>query len=97
MTKYGRERAFLVRELQEIVDSEKRVLFVSTGAPADPLIAVNALKDSAVEYVVRVWVKSEDYWDVYYTLNEKIYTLLPQNGIGFPYPHLDVTVSRQDS
>ena len=94
---YGTVAKDVKAELQEIVDSEKRVLFVSTGAPADPLIAVNALKDSAVEYVVRVWVKSEDYWDVYYTLNEKIYTLLPQNGIGFPYPHLDVTVSRQDS
>ena len=94
---YGTDAKDVKARLQEIVDSEKRVLFVSSGAPADPLIAVNALKDSAVEYVVRVWVKSEDYWDVYYTLNEKIYTILPQNGIGFPYPHLDVTLSRQDS
>ena len=94
---YGTAAKDVKAELQEIVDSEKRVLFISTGAPADPLIAVNALKDSAVEYVVRVWVRSEDYWDVYYTLNEKIYTLLPQNGIGFPFPQMDVHITRQDS
>lgn len=94
---YGTDAKDVKTRLQEIVDSEKRVLFVSTGAPADPLIAVNALKDSAVEYVVRVWVKSEDYWDVYYTLNEKIYTILPQNGIGFPFPQMDVHITRQDS
>ena len=74
---YGTSSKDVKAALQEIVDAEKRVLFVSTGAPADPLIAVNALKDSAVEYVVRVWVKSEDYWDVYYHLNEQIYTILP--------------------
>ena len=82
---------------REIVDAEKRTLFVSTGAPADPLIAVNALKDSAVEYVVRVWVKTEDYWDVYYHLNEQIYTILPTRGIGFPFPQMDVHLTRQDS
>ena len=94
---YGTSSKDVKAALQEIVDAEKRVLFVSTGAPADPLIAVNALKDSAVEYVVRVWVKSEDYWDVYYHLNEQIYTILPTRGIGFPFPQMDVHLTRQDS
>ena len=89
---YGTSSKDVKAALQEIVDAEKRVLFVSTGAPADPLIAVNALKDSAVEYVVRVWVKSEDYWDVYYHLNEQIYTILPTT-----FPQMDVHLTRQDS
>ena len=94
---YGTDASDVKAALQEIVDAEKRVLFIATGAPADPLIAVNALKDSAVEYIVRVWVKSEDYWNVYYALNEKIYTALPQKGIGFPFPQMDVHITRQDS
>ena len=92
---YGTDVEQVKKALQDIVDEEKRVLYSSTGAPADPLIAVNALQDSAVQYVVRVWVKSSDYWDVFYCLNEKIYTQLPEKGIDFPFPHLDVQVTRQ--
>lgn len=76
--------------LKAIVDAEKRILYKETGAPENPLIAVNALKDSAVEYVVRVWVKKEDYWPVFYMLNENIYTILPQKGINFPFPQMDI-------
>ena len=77
---YGSSAEEVKKVLKSIVDAEKRVLYASSGAPADPLIAVNALKDSAVEYVVRVWVKKEDYWDVFYKLNEEIYTILPLPG-----------------
>ena len=87
---YGSSAEEVKKVLKSIVDAEKRVLYASSGAPADPLIAVNALKDSAVEYVVRVWVKKEDYWDVFYKLNEEIYTILPHKGIGFPFPQMDV-------
>ena len=87
---YGTEAEHVKSVLKSIVDSEKRILYTATGAPAEPLIAVNALKDSAVEYLVRVWVKKEDYWDIFYDLNEVIYTTLPKNGIGFPFPQMDV-------
>ena len=87
---YGTEAEHVKSVLKSIVDSEKRILYTATGAPAEPLIAVNALKDSAVEYLVRLWVKKEDYWDVFYDLNEVIYTTLPKNGIGFPFPQMDV-------
>lgn len=91
---YGTSAKDVKKALQSIVNGEKRVLYIATGAPADPLIEVNALKDSAVEYVVRVWVKKEDYWDVYYKLNEEIYTELPLKGINFPFPQMDVHVTQ---
>lgn len=94
---YGTDSVKVKKALKDIVDTEKKVLYVQTGAPADPLIALNALQDSAVEYVVRVWVKTEDYWDVFYRLNERIYTLLPQNGIGFPFPQMDIHMFKGDS
>lgn len=93
---YGSDAEEVKAALGSIVSSEKRVLYVESGAPADPLIAVNALQDSAVQYVVRVWVKSSDYWDVFYCLNERIYTELPQKGIGFPFPQMDVHITKQD-
>ena len=93
---YGSDAEEVKAALGGIVSSEKRVLYVESGAPADPLSAVNALQDSAVQYVVRVWVKSSDYWDVFYCLNERIYTELPPKGIGFPYPQMDVHITQPD-
>ena len=87
---YGTSAEDVKAALKAIVDAEKRILDKETGAPENPLIAVNALKDSAVEYVVRVWVKKEDYWPVFYMLNENIYTILPQKGINFPFPQMDI-------
>jgi small conductance mechanosensitive channel len=45
-----------------------------------------------VNFIVRVWVKGTDYWPVSFDLNERIYTKLPQAGIKFPIPQLDVHV-----
>lgn len=87
---YGLSAPAVKDALKSIIDAENRVLYISSGAPEDPLIAVNALKDSAVEYVVRAWVKKEDYWTVFYKINEDIYTVLPEKGIGFPFPQMDV-------
>ena len=93
---YGTDSEQVKNALKEIVAGESRTLYTATGAPADPLIEVNALLDSAVQYVVRVWVKSEDYWDIFYSLNETIYTVLPQKGIDFPFPQLDVRMVKEN-
>jgi small conductance mechanosensitive channel len=41
---------------------------------------------------MRLWVKTDDYWGVYYELTEKIYNELPKNGIMFPFPQLDINI-----
>jgi small conductance mechanosensitive channel len=55
-----------------------------------PVIALNALADSSVNIALRVWVKSEDYWAVYWETNEKIYNEFNRRGINFPFPQLTV-------
>lgn len=75
-----------------ILKSDPRILDSSTDGSADPFVALNALKDSSVEYTMKAWVKVEDYWDVKYSINEAIFTELPKNGINFPFPQLDVHV-----
>lgn len=55
-----------------------------------PSVVVNQLGDNAVILQARAWTRSECYWGVFYEINEKIYNALPQAGITFPFPQLDV-------
>lgn len=80
------------RVLLEILKNDSRILNTSNGAPADPFTALTELSDSCVKFVMRGWVRSEDYWDVNFDINEKIYNELPANGISFPFPQMDVHV-----
>ena len=75
-----------------IIRSDARVLDKSTEGADDPLVELKTLNSSDISFVVRAFVKNEDFWSVTYSLNERIYTLLPENGINFAYPHVDVTM-----
>ncbi|BAO44620.1 small conductance mechanosensitive channel [Thiolapillus brandeum] len=71
--------------LQDIVNSDERVL-----KDPEPLIVVGELADSSVNFFVRVWVESADYWGVFFDANETIKLRLDEAGIGIPYPQRDV-------
>ncbi len=71
--------------LEKIISEESRIL----QEPAHT-IAVSELADSAVNMVVRPWVKTEEYWDVYFKLMEDIKLTFDDKGISFPYPQRDV-------
>lgn len=60
-----------------------------------PTVVVESLADSSVVLSVRVWVRSENYWSVFYDYNEKIYTELPTHGVSFPFPQMDVYVKEK--
>ena len=75
----------------EILDNDPRVLFEQGR---QPLVALTNLGDSAVVVLVRFWVKSSDYWDAYFAVNEAIYKQLPEKGIHFPFPQLDVRIAQ---
>ncbi len=57
-----------------------------------PVIYLTELGESSVNLLIRAWVKSEDYWEVYYDVNEKIYTMFPQNGLTFPFKQVDLHI-----
>jgi len=71
--------------LEAIIKKEERVL----ENPATN-IAVSELGDSSVNFVVRPWVKTSDYWDVYFALTEEIKITFDKEGISIPYPQQDV-------
>ena len=71
--------------LQGIIAADERVM----QDPA-PMIAVGELADNSVNFVVRVWVKSGDYWGVFFDTTEAVKIRFDEEGIGIPYPQRDV-------
>jgi len=60
-------------------------------------IGVSELADCSVNLVVRPWVKTENYWPVYFSLLENIKTALDQAGIEIPYPQLSLHMNREEN
>jgi small conductance mechanosensitive channel len=73
------------KTLEDLISAEDRIL-----ADPAPKIAVSELADSSVNFIVRPWVKSEDYWGVMHDLTEAIKKRFDREGISFPYPQQDV-------
>lgn len=71
--------------LAKVLQEEDRVLDTPEFT-----IAVSELADSSVNFVVRPWVKTTDYWGTYFALTEKIKIAFDQEGISIPYPQQDV-------
>ena len=60
-----------------------------------PQIALSNLGESSVDFVVRPWVKAEDYWDVYFDLLKTVKQEFDKAGISIPYPQRDVHLYQQ--
>ena len=94
---YGTDAAACKEKLLEIVREDTRILDAQTPGAADPFVALQKLSESSVNFIIRAWVKGSDYWPAQFDLNERIYTELPQAGIKFPFPQLDVHIHNGDS
>ena len=86
---YGSDIDVARKVILEILNKDSRVLH-GKDAPDEPYIRLSALLDSSVEIQARCWVRTDDYWDLLWEVNERIYKELPKNGIDFPFPQLDV-------
>lgn len=89
---YGTSAEEACKVLMDLIKADVRILDIEKGAKADPFVALSALKDSSIQFTIKVWVRSEDYWDVNYNLLSRIYSELPKHNIQFPYPKLDVNI-----
>ena len=65
--------------------------------PQEPLIVICEHAESSVRILLRVWVKTEHYWDLNYDLLEQVKTEFAENGIEIPYNKLDVNITNKDS
>ena len=80
------------RVLREIVESHEKVL----TEPA-PNIRLHTLGDSSVNFVVRPWTKTPDYWEVYWDITREVKMRFDREGISIPFPQRDVHFYKQDS
>lgn len=82
---YGEDFEKVEKILRNIIKADQRIL----TAPA-PFIELGELAASSVNIKVRVWVKSSDYWDVFFYMNQTVYATFNKEGINFPFPQLTV-------
>jgi len=76
--------------LLELMSQDSRII----SDPETPFVAVLELGDSSVNFTVRAWVKAEDYWGVFFDMNEKVYNTFDKKGLNIPYPQMDVHVHK---
>lgn len=55
-----------------------------------PFVALKSLNANDITFLVRGWVRADDYWDVFFALQERFYTELPPQGFTFAYPHIEI-------
>ena len=106
---YGNDVDTARRAIIDMLHGDKRILDNETAsevAPVDgpaslivsnpataPVVLLSSLGDNSVNLTVRAWVKTADYWAVYFEYNERFYNELPKVGISFPFPQLDVHIN----
>ena len=89
---YGDDIPQAERILSQVVEGHEKTL-----SKPEALIKLHELGDSSVNFVVRPWVKTEDYWDVYWDLTREVKLRFDQEGISIPFPQRDVHIYQQDS
>ena len=91
---YGTDIEKAKATVLDIIKSNPKTLNAGTPGAADPFVALLTLGESTITLVTRTWVKAEDYWDVYFWINENLYTRLPETGIEFSYPQVTVNINK---
>ena len=87
---YGDKTENAKEVLLRLMNEDARII----STPEAPFVAVSELGDSSVNFAVRAWVKSEDYWGVFFDMNEKVYNTFDKEGLNIPYPQMDVHVHK---
>ncbi len=80
------------KALEDIIAADDRVL----AEPA-PVIEIGELADSSVNFIVRPWVKSSDYWQVLWDTTATVKTKFDEAGISIPYPQMDVHFEKSEA
>ena len=84
----------LYKELNITAYQLSTVNYRMDAIPA-PFVALKSLNSSDITFVVRAWVRAANYWDVFFTIQERFYTELPPQGFTFAYPHVDVSMYKE--
>lgn len=97
--------------IKRVFNSRKKVTVISDRIEAEhaktlemlpkadrsPFVALGVLNSSSIDITVRAWTRSEFYWGVFYEMNERFYKELPEKGLHFPFPQMDVHLNHINS
>lgn len=88
---YGDNVKTAKQVITKLAEEDSRIL-------KDPalFIGLAELGDSSVNFAVRAWVKAEDYWGVFFDMNEKVYEVFDKEGLNIPYPQMDIHLHKAD-
>jgi small conductance mechanosensitive channel len=78
--------------LREILAADERVL-----TDPEPMVRLNELADSSVNFIVRPWVKTEDYWDVYWDVTREVKLRFDEADVSIPFPQTDVHLKTEQA
>lgn len=82
---YGTDFKSVREVLDAMIQEDSRI-----EKTPEPFVGIAELAGSSVNIVMKVWVKSDLYWDIHYDYNERVYTKFNEVGINFPFPQLTV-------
>ena len=77
--------------LNDILSKDERIL-----EDPKPVVAVSELADSSVNFVVRPWVNSADYWAVFFDTHEAVKLAFDEAGISIPFPQMDIHLDKSE-
>ncbi len=80
---YGTDFKKVKNIILELLKADSRIL----DTP-ESFIALGELADNSINITIRAWTKNEDYWNVFYDVNQKIYETFNKEAINFPFPQL---------
>lgn len=88
---YGDDFEKAKEVLLRLVKEDERIL----DKPAEPAINLLELSASSIDISVKVWCMQEDYWNVKFDMNKKVYEVFPKEGLNFPYQTITVNVTQE--
>jgi small conductance mechanosensitive channel len=86
---YGDNADKAISVLKDLLAKDERIL-----KDPEAFVALSELADSSVNFVVRAWVKSGDYWGVFFDMNKKVYETFEKEGLSIPFPQMDVHLDK---
>ncbi len=86
---YGADVEMIKSLLLNIAQAHPQVL-----KTPEPFARMTKMNDSSIDFTLRAWADTEDYWNVTHDLNEEIYKQLTQRGINIPFPQMTVHLAK---
>lgn len=87
---YGDDLKVAKELLTKFIQEDSRIL-----KDPESFVALGELADSSVNITVRAWCKTDDYWGVYFDMNERVYNEFEKVGLSIPFPQMDIHMKKE--